>query len=211
MLKPPKIGLVIGKRGSGKTTLAKEILKNNERFIVYDVNFEYSAKELRAVPVYFFNDLKLLLQKNEPRIVFKPRRAVGATFEFFCATIWLYATNYLLVISEFDSVVNKAGNYFFDLVHRGRHKNLGMLGDARRPFGIPRIYLTQLDILFIGLMKPVPEDFRYLREFLPKEASEKLATIERFKFLRWVDEPEQFGVNESVRVVENKVPFYNPK
>ena len=56
-------------------------------------------------------------------------------------------------------------------------------------------------------MKPVPEDFRYLKEFLPKEALEQLTLIERYKFLRLIDEPEEFSIKESVKIVENKSPF----
>lgn len=206
MFVAPNIGLLIARRGAGKTTLLKQAIALQEKFIIYDVNEEYSYQEFNAVEVYHSEDLKKLLIQGEPRIIFRPMRTTAESINYFFAIIWLYGRNLMLFISEFGDVCAQPGEYFERLVRRGRHKNIGMLGDCHRPFGIPRLYMSQLDVLFVGLIKQIPEDVRYLKQWLSEEAFNEAMKVKRFYFLRVVDEPERFQC-APWKIVENKIAF----
>lgn len=182
-------------------------MHHNDRFIVYDVNFEYDYREYTALVISNFKDLRKYLQEGAPRIIFRPMRTTKESIDFFFSCIWTLGRNYMVVISEFDEVVKKAGDAFNTLVHRGRHKGIGMFGDSRRPFGVPRLYLTQVDAFFLGWIKDIPEDMRYLREMLTEKQSTLLPQVKRYYFLRVIDEPEAFGCSECEKIVENKVAF----
>jgi hypothetical protein len=210
MLKPPLISLCIGKRGGGKSTLTKTIIKSNPRFCIYDYHAEYDYKEFQAVPVYTFDDLKKLLREGEDRIIFKPKRNTIATFEFFCAINWHYNHDSMIIIEEINRVLPTGrSEYSGELIDNGRHKNLGMHACCRRPFGINMDFMGQVDCFFIGKINELIVDKSFMQNFLPDGSWEKIMQLPRYNFLRFFPEPERLGLNESqtLKIVSNQNPL----
>lgn len=191
-LKSPAISLIVAKRGFGKTTLLKNFLKQLPAWSLYDINHEYNAQEFNAVIVYYFNDLKFLLQRNEPRIIFKPKTSKIETFEFWCAIHYELARDYILILEEINKFLpsTMGSVYGKKLIDMGRHKNLGMIGTCRRIIGLDKDYTAQCDNFFMGRTF-LPNDLKYIAEFLPEEILKKITKLPKFSFIYWNDLKEK--------------------
>lgn len=210
MLEPPNLGLVLAKRGGGKSTLVNTILKESDRFIVYDFVHEYDYRELRAVTVFYFADLQRLIQQGEPRLIFRPMKRSKAAFEYFCAMLWSIARDYVVVIEEAnnENAMGVGGEWSKTIVDMGRHNNLGMLAVSRRPYGLSMLFISQVDVFWIGGPDWIPVDNNFFRQFLDADVFEKIKTLQKFVFLRVVPDPSRMKVPlPKIGVVTNKEPF----
>lgn len=212
MLKPPLISLCVAKRGAGKTELTKAILKKNSRWIVYDKMKEYSTKELGGVVCSYFKDFQYLLETEEPKIIFQPYKAGQNIFEYFCFMLLQMSKNYFVIIEEINVLMNETNHHTYScqLVDEGRHKNIGLHGNCRRPFGISKLFMSQVDAFFLGRIT-LPEDLKYLRNLggIPRETFNLINSLKKYCFLRFLPEPERFEKKEEENsfVVMNKKPF----
>jgi hypothetical protein len=174
--------------------------------IVYDLMDEYDAHEFDAAPVYYFKDLIFCLQRGEPRIIFKPRTDRAEVFEFFCAVIWTHAKHlkqakdYVIWVSEFRQLMPKAGPYALSIINRGRHYNLALSGDTQRILNLDKDYVANVHVFYIGRVF-LPNEMRYLEEFLPADVLAKKAELKKYQFLRYVPNPDDFDLPESERVI----------
>ena len=153
------ITTIAGMRGSGKTTLAKQILRSVKgKVIVYDPMHEYPKK-----------------------ISFHPRSDSKHDFNAFMAACWKQGNVYVCV--------DEAEHYFplkkvmlssvFKVVNTGRHRNIGLLIITRR---IAELNKTVFGLSNTGVFFQMflPNDIKYLLEFFPD--AKKLVNIPKFKF-----------------------------
>lgn len=82
-----KIGLIVGRKHSGKTTLAKEKFSELPNFYVVDVHNEYDYLPVSNDPKY----QSRAVTKDVSGVISKVARSKGFTFLVEDATIWLNA------------------------------------------------------------------------------------------------------------------------
>lgn len=159
--KQREIIIVYGKSGSGKTTFAKNYIKEHKRVIIIDPQAEYTCGlvfiKLEHLINYYLNYLDInkdfcfvcrFETDYEHELIFKVCKIIG---------------NLLLVVEEAEIYISpyaKSSN-FLDLCRYGRHQNVSLLGIARRSAELS-INFRALVTKIISFKQTEPADLKYL-------------------------------------------------
>ncbi len=202
-----KVQLVIGKRGSGKSELAKFLIRNADRLVVYDIMSEYTEGVT-------FDDTQLCelgvfwgaVYAREFRIVYRP---LNPRDEIDWLAQAVFALGDLtFVVEEIDSICTP-----FDMplamqaiIQRGRHRNVELIGVTPAPFGIHRDLTRQAKDIFV-FKTTEPRDVQYLQRLLGEKIEHKLIALEQYEFIHWSDGVENVRVG---KVQNGKEIVYKP-
>ena len=176
---------ILGKKGSGKTTLAKRIITRLDRVIVLDEFRDY----VECLPVKNINDLTYIVRQLDT-VKFKIAYQADNQDETdnFLEVI-NYVNNYTLVIEEVDLYANSHDIHkeILSLLKYGRHFNRSLIYISRSPFEIHR-YLTRQSDFIISFMQTEPRDIQYLQEYnFNKDVS--AIKYEKFEYAVWFGYP----------------------
>lgn len=205
MLQPHDVVLVVGKRGTGKSTHAKalcgEELKAGSRVAWFDPHDEYSRKgrkstEVRLGPLrdrVTIDQLcakPSLLDQETLSLSVVPEGDFAAAFEEFSSMV--LATGGVTLgadeIGEYSDEANKALN---TVATQSRHSACPVVLVAQRLTQIPKTARTQASTV-VTFLQSNPEDLAALDKLTGDEDfSARVSRLGRGKFLTWRDEVSQ--------------------
>ncbi len=170
-MKDPGVGIAVGVRGYGKTTLLRQIISESPRVIVVDpmdqvesdawlygsrggIIFDGANPTPGTLPISapFFVRVPVMYGKKQ--------RTVHEA-----AKLALQARECLLAIDEADTWLGPNTNptLLQFAIHCGRHYDVGIMVTARRAAHLPRLLTSQADRLYY-FRTSEPRDMAYLRE-----------------------------------------------
>lgn len=191
-----KIQLVIGKRGSGKSVLAKHMIRNERRLVIYDIMSEYT--EGVVFDLFARRDCAEFwrrVYKSSFRIIYRP---LSVKFEIDWLAQAVFALGDLtFVVEEIDAVCTPYDMtpWMQGIIQRGRHMNIEMIGITPAPFGIHRDLTRQAKDIYIFKTKE-PRDVQYLRRLLGEEIEVKIAALEQYEFVHWSDQTDDLRIGK---------------
>ena len=140
-----EIVLVLGRKGSGKSSLVKNVLiKDKKRLIIIDVQSEYDD-------YLIIEDFESLDEYISEHKEFKIAcRFTNDKDLYFLFSYVFIEGNLTLCCDELSKYVSayKKGHPFSDLINFGRHKQIDIIGVARRPAELSREFRSQADIIY---------------------------------------------------------------
>lgn len=190
-----KVILIFGKRGGGKSFLAAVLLKQYPRVLIYDTLHEYESGFI------FDNigDLARFWRRNTRgnfRLIYQPTDP-EKDFEQIANLVWLCG-NMAFAVEEVDifSSPHSIGDSFKNVLQRGRHRQITLIGISQRPFGIHRLLTSQAKEIYIFNMNE-PRDREYLRALLGSQIETTLDGLEKFQYAKWMDGSEKIEVGKA--------------
>ena len=189
-----KISLVFGKRGAGKSYLAADLLSGFDRVLIFDTLGEYK----QGVVFDKVGDLARFwktVYRGKFRLIYRPTRP-AEEFEAVAALVW-NCGDLCFLVEEIDCFgsVQKIPEHFANIIQRGRHNNITLIGVTQRPFGIHRLLTSQAKEICIFNTNE-PRDREYLRLLLGQEVEEKLDQLKEFEFVRWKDGSAEMEISK---------------
>ena len=166
--------LFVGKTGSGKTQLSKFLLSKMNRCLVIDPKHTFTLdgyEKSKRLP-RFNNEFRVVFRPNEndDEILSKLIRHVSRDGD--CT---IYCDELATLYEQFPGSTKQLGN----LARIGREMNVAVWNAIQRPRWVPRIFLTESEIVFYFKLRS-GEDRKYMSEFVGPEA---LAPLEPYAFL----------------------------
>jgi len=154
-----KVILILGKTGTGKSTLAKLLLKKAPRVISIDPLFEYGGSPFETT-----GELIEYHAEHTPEKFHYSLRTVHPTdAEFLFKAAWSIG-NVLLVVEEADIYIDNKKGAFAALVNQGRHRMIHLICIVRRTPEINRSFRAQQTSLFTFYQQE-PDDIEHMREW----------------------------------------------
>nr|BDD47377.1 hypothetical protein 8 [bacterium] len=171
--KHANITAVYGMRGSGKSVLARSLMRKHKRVIVFDVVSEFYEEGMKGVqcgndPLRSIREFEQLVISQGVKKSYKLSFSIGLMntqekwklFDLFCG--WLlhfqnthyksYGKNspVLLVAEEMSACAphNKHQPRFNAIIGQGRHIDISVLGITQRPKCINTTFSAQADEVF---------------------------------------------------------------
>lgn len=177
-----RIALVVGRKGSGKSTLIKRGLERVARWVVWDLRGEYAALPRARL----WTDLAafrahLVDGGGIDREVFA---CPASQFLPWCR--WVYATgNLLVVIEELGRYAGPgpAGDALGDLFDRSRHAGIDLIAASPRIVEVPTSLRAQVDDLLCA-RQSIPNDLAYLDQWIGPALSSRVSNLPDHRFLR---------------------------
>jgi hypothetical protein len=160
---------IFGRKGSGKSYLAKEIARDEKRIIAIDSLGEYD--ELTVV-----DDLRPCINalvESEHKPEFKlALRTYSLEDDLILIDLVFHMTHVTLLVEETSRYVSSAylPQPFEQLVRYGRHSAINQIYLARRPSEIHRDLTAQSDVL-VSFVQHERRDVEYLRSFMGDKAN----------------------------------------
>lgn len=183
-----EIIVLLGRKGSGKTSLAKHMIRDKRRLLIYDPMGQFSdCGVVINDPVVLIEYLKRNIAGSF-RVVYQPADDIGTDiaveFENTCEIVHCLEDLYF-VVDEVDTYAqsNNCPPYFNNLVQRGRHKRISLVVTTRRHTETTRHLTAQADIL-ISFSQHEPNDLKYLGTFFGKEA-DNLPTLPPYHYIKF--------------------------
>lgn len=184
-IQPSEIQVVIGRRGSGKTTLVKKVLipELTAPFIIFDTINEYDD-----VPdVQMVDDIPSLIDAIEMQDNIRVIGEGGSiSFPELAEIIDKSVRNYTLIVDEFHVLFDhhmtfkKENPAFKRIVLLGRHSGVGLIIISQRATDIPQEVLSMSTKLFVFHVFR-KKDINFLDNVMPNP--EQAATLGTFEFL----------------------------
>lgn len=153
-----EIILIYGKTGSGKSELAKRLIKPYNRIVIIDVMNEYEGTIVET-----FDDFIDYIIDRENFVVCV-RFTDDEDYEFLFRTIF-EVSNILLVLEEAELYISPSErrNEFLKLVKYGRHRDISIIGIARRISELSPQLRSQVDKIYT-FKQTEPKDLKVLKE-----------------------------------------------
>lgn len=173
-----EITCIFGKRGAGKSTLAKILQRRATRVIILDPLAEYSSLSIQC------DTLELLVKYILSNKTFRLSYVYDDKSEYLSEIIYKLG-NVLFVVEEVDLVCNlHSSQYWFDaLIKRGRHRDVSLLTTSRRPAEVSRLLTSQAHNIY-AFNTTEPNDIKYLSGYVGKDA-ERLIEIPIMNFIHF--------------------------
>ena len=177
-----KVILILGQRGSGKSYLAGEMLACYSRYLIYDTLGEYS----RGVIFLSLAELKAFWGKTYSgnfRLIYQPVNPIE-DFDEVCDLVYELG-DMMFLVEEIDTFCSSQtiSTSFANIIQRGRHKDITLIGVSQRPYGINRLITSQAKEIYSFLHRE-PRDVDYLKFFIGSEA-ERVRSLPRYHYLLW--------------------------
>ena len=185
-----KVVLILGKRGSGKSYLAKSMIKQHSRYLIFDTLGEYTDgvcfQDLKELGVfwekYVDKKFRIIYQPLNPTKVIDDE--TGKTeFDLICDLVW-ECGDMALIVEELDAFCGSLGisDSFANVIQRGRHRDITLIGISQRPYGINRLISSQAKEIYSFIMTE-PRDIEYISQYIGKEVD--LKELKQYYYLRW--------------------------
>jgi len=179
------IKLIMGKRGSGKSYLAKKMIQAASRLLVYDPMGEYFG----GVVVDDFLELRdfwLKVYRGRFRIIYRPIDA-EAEFAPICRLAWA-CENLTFLIEEVQTFCNPRSicTDFKAIIAKGRKKEIEVIGVTQRPAEISKLLTSQAKEMYI-FNTTEPNDIEYFKNTFGSEFVEKMSALQQYEFVKWTD------------------------
>ncbi|HSQ86327.1 MAG TPA: hypothetical protein VLM43_16565 [Desulfobacterales bacterium] len=160
-MKSNELFTISGKRGYGKTTLAKSLIGQLTRVAIWDPMGEY---------------------QHPGRYI--PEMGTLEEFNSWLSGIWQVGNCFILVDeADFVMPVKKPLIPFaYKVVNTGRHRNIGMGMITRRIAELNKTAFSQSEHVFL-FRHSISNDIRYLAEFI--EGVEEIRNLEKFQYKQY--------------------------
>lgn len=156
--------LIFGKTGSGKTVKAKSISDKYERKVIIDSMYEYHDGLIFYDYESFAFYLKRYYDSDKP---FSYILRFNSDPEYDKMFIVLFAMrNYLLIVEEAELYISPMARRteFNKIVRYGRHKEISILGIARRASELSQDFKAQVNKIY-SFVQTNPIDLQIMRYY----------------------------------------------
>ncbi len=193
--------LILGKTGSGKSYLAKKLLRQFDRVVVYDTMDEYTEgvvfEDMRS-----FGEFWKRCHTGKFRLIYRPKN-INAEFDTIAGLVW-DCGNCAFLVEEIDLFGSawKISDEFSDIIRRGRHKNITFIGVTQRPFGINRLLTSQAKEIYV-FNSNEPRDRDYIKQLLSTaqiseaDVIEHLDQLKQYEYLKWTDGKTELEIGKA--------------
>lgn len=184
--------VVFGRRGFGKTTWIRwHIYERPEKvFFIYDHHREYIFER-----AYYYNSVKDFLMENDSfeindysynKVIFRGEIDYDEFFEM-CYEVG----NCIAVFDEIDNACNTAfmSKSLNKIIQYGRHKNVGLIGSARRPSRVVRDLTANASSIIIYNIQE-PRDLKYIEEFCGEDFAEMAPWLDIGEYIHYPPDEE---------------------
>lgn len=152
---------IAGMTGTGKTCLARFILRKFSKVLVWDPLGQYEE----------FN-------------AYHPDKGTKEEFDYVCQQVWDKG-NILFCVEEAEGALHEGkdfSEYAYKVIHQGRNRGIGVMAVTRR--------IADLSKTMFGLSQHVyifrffsPNDIDYIKGFVGKEWAERIRNLPQFHFI----------------------------
>jgi len=182
-----KVIVIIGKRGCGKSYLARKLIEREPRLLIFDTMSEYldgvvfDAEEISQFKAFWKH-----VYRRPFRLIYRPLVPEKEIDEI--AELVYMLGNMTFVVEEVDCYCTpyQISDAFAHIIQRGRHKNITLLAITQRPYGIHRLLTSQAKELYIFSTNE-PRDRDYLKSLLGQEIEAKLDALQQYQYIKWTD------------------------
>ena len=161
-MKSNEIITISGKRGYGKTTLAKSIISKLSRVAIWDPNAEY----------------------HHPNC-YIPQRGTVDEFETWLKPLYI-SGNICIIVDEADMVMSEGrplAPWAYRCINIGRHRNLGMIMITRRLANLSKTAVSQSAEIYL-FHHFIINDIRYLSGFISN--AEEVQQFKKFQYKKYI-------------------------
>jgi hypothetical protein len=180
MKRENEIIVVLGKKGSGKTSYAMNELRAKERLVIFDFNREYSEFYIVTNPEKLV-ELLTLNYAGKFQVAYQPDPTREVSDHFHHLSKALFCMSNLTFLCEEVDLVSSAGEMpegLQRIINYGRHRGISLIALSRRAHKVPRDLTANADRI-ISFAQFEPRDLRYLAEYMGEDAARRVLKLGR--------------------------------
>ncbi len=192
-----KITLIFGKRGTGKSYLAKKLILSERRLLIYDTLSEYEAGVLfDTEQSEQFKEFWRHVYRRNFRLIYRPLNPQAEIDEIAELVFTLGDMTFLVEEVDCYCTSYQISDAFAHIIQRGRHKNITLIGVTQRPFGIHRLLTSQAKEIYVfGTNEP--RDREYLKLLLGEQIEAKLDQLKLYEYVHWQEGKQELEIGKA--------------